>query len=305
MVAFKDTDPTDSGRRKLPRMDMYWQDFFGDPRVMMMTPEQEWAYLRLIGISWLTGPLPSDPKALRALLKNVSAAKFKRIWIQVGECFSQTSDGKLIQKRVESERKKALEKIEKARAAGQASAEKRASAANPPPKGEIKSGQRTLNGRSTDVGSKLQRNGNPPTANSQQLIEEEEASSSNPLRQVHREATGDSSWCRSTEVAEFDRKSAALVKRVGLDVASDKLRRWAEVQVELGATTHVGDFFQQARPSKPDPVVDDSYSPVSTAACEICGDRPTTYRFEARADLCGRSECHSKALTPTQNGTAS
>jgi len=100
----------------LPRMDWYPQDYLADPKTRAMTLEEHGAYLLLLQLEWVGGPLPADHGELAAML-GVGAKSFSRIWRRVSACFIE-SDGHLINERLERERGAMLAHRESKRTAG-------------------------------------------------------------------------------------------------------------------------------------------------------------------------------------------
>lgn len=94
----------------------YPYEFLSDERVLAMTLEQVGAYLLLICSQWINGSIPSDIPTLARLLKRTTA-EMEILWAGVGPCFSDHPDlpGRLVQKRVEEERARAISAITKER----------------------------------------------------------------------------------------------------------------------------------------------------------------------------------------------
>lgn len=97
----------------------YPQDFRGDPKVALLNWRARAAYRELLDLSWGVGPIPDPVAALRAV--GIPA----RLWDAVRPCWTEGPDG-WVQKRLEIERNLADQRIERARAAGKASARRRA-----------------------------------------------------------------------------------------------------------------------------------------------------------------------------------
>ena len=89
-----------------------------------LTTEQHGAYLLLLLDYWKSGPPPNDDAVLAQIARMSPAAWRKAKPAIIG--FFSIEGGKLIQKRVERERVRAAENVEKRRKAGKASAEARA-----------------------------------------------------------------------------------------------------------------------------------------------------------------------------------
>lgn len=100
----------------LPRMDWYPQDYLADPKTRAMTLEEHGAYMLLLQLEWVGGPLPADHGELAAML-GVGPKSFSRIWRRVSACFIE-SDGRLVNERLERERDAMLAHRESKRTAG-------------------------------------------------------------------------------------------------------------------------------------------------------------------------------------------
>jgi uncharacterized protein YdaU (DUF1376 family) len=88
-----------------PWMPFFGRDFYADENVMLMTLEQEGAYMRLLWHCWQEGSLPNEQKRLAAIADRCEVQRFtETIWPAVAPCFTKRPDGRLIQKRVEQER---------------------------------------------------------------------------------------------------------------------------------------------------------------------------------------------------------
>lgn len=92
---------------------------------MLMTYTERGVYITLLSACWLEGSIPSDTKALAAMLK-LSAGQVERMWAgPLGQCFHRCDDGRLRQKRLEREREAQARYREKQSLKGRASAEAR------------------------------------------------------------------------------------------------------------------------------------------------------------------------------------
>jgi uncharacterized protein YdaU (DUF1376 family) len=90
-------------KEKAPHMPFYGREFYADENVLVMTLEQEAAYLRLLWNCWQEGSIPEDAAKLAAICKNTSAKRFgKDIWPALHGCFSSTPDGRLVHRKVET-----------------------------------------------------------------------------------------------------------------------------------------------------------------------------------------------------------
>ena len=90
-------------KEKSPHMPWYGREFYADENVLVMTLEQEAAYLRLLWNCWQEGSIPQDEAKLAAICKNMSARKFsKNIWPALRGRFEKTSDGRFVHDKVET-----------------------------------------------------------------------------------------------------------------------------------------------------------------------------------------------------------
>lgn len=88
---------------KSPAFQFYPNDWLSSPSIMMMTPAEEGAYIRLLSICWMNNGLPDDDEQLAQLsrLGNDWEKSKKKIL----SCFVKRRT-KLVNKRQEKERKK-------------------------------------------------------------------------------------------------------------------------------------------------------------------------------------------------------
>lgn len=93
-----------------------------------LTTEQHGAYLLILLDYWKNGPPPNDDAVLAPLARMTPAAWRKAKPALIG--FFEIADGKLIQKRIEAERERAADNVEKRSKAGKASAAARAKHGN-------------------------------------------------------------------------------------------------------------------------------------------------------------------------------
>ena len=90
-------------KEKAPHMPWYGREFYSDENVIVMTLEQEAAYLRLLWNCWQEGSIPRDTAKLAAISKNVAPRRFERmIWPALVNCFTETPDGRLMHPKVEA-----------------------------------------------------------------------------------------------------------------------------------------------------------------------------------------------------------
>jgi len=87
-----------------PAFLFYVQDFLTDARSAGMSLEVRGAYITLLAYEWREGALPVGPEALAALL-HITAAQFARLWPQLADVFTETEDGRLVNERLERERR--------------------------------------------------------------------------------------------------------------------------------------------------------------------------------------------------------
>jgi len=107
---------------KSPAFQFYPDDWNNDINVISMTPEEEGHYIRLTGICWKEGYLPSDLESLQCLLKAPCQTLAKIL-----KCFYENPKNKLqlLHKRLEKERKKQKAFRKKKSNAGKKGATKR------------------------------------------------------------------------------------------------------------------------------------------------------------------------------------
>ena len=110
---------------KSPAFQFYVNDWLGSANIMLMTPAEEGAYVRLLAIAWGQDDcgLPDDDIQLATLSRlcegwlNGSGQKIKKCFIKKGD--------RLYNKRLLDEKKKQAEWIEKSREGGRKSGEAR------------------------------------------------------------------------------------------------------------------------------------------------------------------------------------
>ena len=97
-------------------MPWYGREFYADENVLVMTLEQEGAYLRLLWNCWQEGSIPADMAKLAAICKqpvnkyassfSIAASRFQRvIWPGIQDCFQSAPNGRLVHRKVELLRK--------------------------------------------------------------------------------------------------------------------------------------------------------------------------------------------------------
>ncbi len=108
---------------KPPAFQFYANDWLSSPAIMLMTPAQEGAYIRLLALSWQMGGLPDDDEQLASL------SRLGKGWLGGASTIIRQQfverGGKLVNKRLESERKKQRNWREKSRQGGVASGKSR------------------------------------------------------------------------------------------------------------------------------------------------------------------------------------
>jgi uncharacterized protein YdaU (DUF1376 family) len=70
-----------------PAYQWYPRDHLADPRVRMMTVEQEGAYRILLDYQWANGFIPVDLKQLATICKNMPIPRMRQIWPALAPCF--------------------------------------------------------------------------------------------------------------------------------------------------------------------------------------------------------------------------
>lgn len=96
-----------------PFFAFYPYEFLSDERVLAMSLQQIGAYLLLIISQWINGSIPADVPTLARILKQ-TPEDLESLWAGVAPCFGPhpEMEGRLIQKRVEVERSKAISAME-------------------------------------------------------------------------------------------------------------------------------------------------------------------------------------------------
>jgi len=130
-------------KKSSPAFQFYPNDWLGSPNIMLMTPVEEGAYIRLLAIAWNSKDcgLPDDDNQL-AILSRLGEHWFNGSGTNVKRMFNKRGD-RLFNERLLQERKKQEERRKKCSEAGIQSGKSR----------NIKdiSHEQTLNERSTDV----------------------------------------------------------------------------------------------------------------------------------------------------------
>ena len=112
----------------LPWIKLWVADFITDSRVAMMSNAALGLYLRLLFVEWNEGPFSADHSVL-ARITHTSFREFAKLWPEIAPLFTQTADGRLMQRRLERERADAEEQHEHRKAGGKMTAIKRWGAA--------------------------------------------------------------------------------------------------------------------------------------------------------------------------------
>jgi uncharacterized protein YdaU (DUF1376 family) len=93
-------------------------------RTRHLTLQQRGALMDLTAMTWLCGPLPSDPARLASMI-GVNPTEFRRIWPAICSWFQDDGNGQLIQPDLEARRLEAVRIYEARAQAGRQSAQKR------------------------------------------------------------------------------------------------------------------------------------------------------------------------------------
>lgn len=102
----------------LPWFKVYARDLLADSRFSSWTMDERGAWLTLLAHNWHDGSIPSGLTDLARLL-HVSAPDMSRIWSAIGDRFSPSGDpGRLVSPRLEEEREKANQLIDRRSDAG-------------------------------------------------------------------------------------------------------------------------------------------------------------------------------------------
>ena len=106
-----------------PAFQFYPNDWLSSPKVMLMTPAEEGAYIRLLAISWTNGGLPDDDEQL-ALLSRLGKGWLGDASTKIKACFVKKGSV-LVNERLEKEALKQKRWREKSSAGGKASGKAR------------------------------------------------------------------------------------------------------------------------------------------------------------------------------------
>ena len=113
-----------SNNGRAPWMKLWVNDFHADIRVSTMSNAAIGLYFRLLSIEWNEGPLPASHDLL-ARITHTSIREFEKLWPEIAPLFTDTMDGRLMQRRLERERTDAEEQHERRKAGGKMTAMKR------------------------------------------------------------------------------------------------------------------------------------------------------------------------------------
>ncbi len=110
---------------KSPAFQFYVNDWLGSPKIMLMNPAEEGAYIRLLAIAWASEDcgLPNDDNEL-AVLSRLGEGWFNGASIKIRKCFIEKGS-RLYNKRLLQERKKQEQWREKSRQGGILSGKRR------------------------------------------------------------------------------------------------------------------------------------------------------------------------------------
>lgn len=132
---------------KSPAFQFYVNDWLSSPKIMLMTPAEEGAYIRLLCYAWSDPDcsLPDDDEELSALSR-LGEGWFKGGSSKVRKCFEPHPEipGRLVNQRLLEEREKQEEWREKSRAGGIKSGESRRSKPTKRTKPPLKGGSQMV-----------------------------------------------------------------------------------------------------------------------------------------------------------------
>lgn len=108
---------------KAPAFQFYVNDWLSSPKITLMTPAEEGAYIRLLAFCWANDGLPDDDEQL-ARLSRLGEGWFKGGSTKIRNCFILV-DGKLHNKRLIKEKENQIAWREKSKRGGELSAKAR------------------------------------------------------------------------------------------------------------------------------------------------------------------------------------
>jgi uncharacterized protein YdaU (DUF1376 family) len=91
-------------KEKSPAFQFYPRDFLTDENVLAMGPYERGLYITLLSIAWLEGSIPSDFDKLSRILF-VDREQLERSWPSLAPCFLEGDLGRLVNPRLERERR--------------------------------------------------------------------------------------------------------------------------------------------------------------------------------------------------------
>jgi uncharacterized protein YdaU (DUF1376 family) len=104
---------------KSPAFQFYAAEYLADENVVVMTLEEEGAYIRALSYCWREGSIPADNETLARLLKGASNQTLTVVRKRFNQC--STNADRLVHSRLEAERKKQAGWREKSSIAGKRS----------------------------------------------------------------------------------------------------------------------------------------------------------------------------------------
>lgn len=111
---------------KSPAFQFYPGDFLSDENVAAMSLEERGAYITLLCYCWKEGSIPAETKRIARLL-GVRSQVITRLWPGLEPCFREASGkpGRLVNPRLERERRKQVARRKKLSEAGKKGADAR------------------------------------------------------------------------------------------------------------------------------------------------------------------------------------
>ncbi len=106
---------------KSPAFQFYPSDFLSDENVALMTNQEVGCYIKLICFCWKQGTIPEEMKRIAQLCGETESV-MSELWPSLKPCFKSTGNGRLMQPRLDRERKKQKEWRKKSVAGGKKSA---------------------------------------------------------------------------------------------------------------------------------------------------------------------------------------
>ncbi len=106
---------------KSPAFQFYASDFLVDENVNLMSNREIGCYIKLLCFCWREKTIPADVKKI-ARLCGESEDEMAELWAPLEPCFKSDNNGRLVQPRLEAERKKQEEWRRKSSLGGKESA---------------------------------------------------------------------------------------------------------------------------------------------------------------------------------------